>query len=136
FPELTDALLGVLYPHYLRPIPSMAIVQFLTDPANAQPGGQKVPRGTGLHTRKIDDLACQFRTCYEVDLWPVQVAEARLQTPPFPPGFKAPPQTAALLRLTLECQGELKFSELELETLRFHLYGDNQLIARLYELIF
>ena len=28
FPELTDALLGVLYPHYLAPIPSMAIVQF------------------------------------------------------------------------------------------------------------
>src|SRR5262249_62066774 len=28
FPELTDALLGVLYPHYLSPVPSMAIAQF------------------------------------------------------------------------------------------------------------
>ena len=28
FPELTDALLGVLYPHYLAPVPSMAIVVF------------------------------------------------------------------------------------------------------------
>ena len=28
FPELTDAILGVLYPHYLAPIPSMAIVRF------------------------------------------------------------------------------------------------------------
>src|SRR5882724_6683402 len=35
FPELTDALLGVLYPHYLAPIPSMAIVQFVVDPARA-----------------------------------------------------------------------------------------------------
>ena len=25
FPELTAAMLGVLYPHYLAPIPSMAI---------------------------------------------------------------------------------------------------------------
>ena len=36
FPELTDALLGVLYPHYLAPIPSMAIVQFELDPARSQ----------------------------------------------------------------------------------------------------
>src|SRR6201995_6015449 len=27
FPELTDALLGLLYPHYLAPVPSAAIVQ-------------------------------------------------------------------------------------------------------------
>ena len=27
FPEITDALLGVLYPHYLAPVPSAAIAQ-------------------------------------------------------------------------------------------------------------
>ena len=32
FPEITDALLGVLYPHYLAPLPSMSIVQFVLDP--------------------------------------------------------------------------------------------------------
>ena len=32
FPELTDALLGVLYPHYLAPVPSAAIVQFQPQP--------------------------------------------------------------------------------------------------------
>ncbi|MEI9984110.1 MAG: type VI secretion system baseplate subunit TssF [Aliidongia sp.] len=32
FPELTDALLGVLYPHYLAPVPSGAIVQFACQP--------------------------------------------------------------------------------------------------------
>ena len=31
FPELTDALLGVLYPHYQLPVPSMAIVQLELD---------------------------------------------------------------------------------------------------------
>src|SRR3954463_67505 len=29
FPELSDALLGTLYPHYLAPFPSCAIAQFL-----------------------------------------------------------------------------------------------------------
>src|SRR5947208_15252343 len=28
FPEITESLLDMLYPHYLRPIPSMAIAQF------------------------------------------------------------------------------------------------------------
>ena len=32
FPELSDAMLGVLYPHYLAPIPSMAIVQLQVKP--------------------------------------------------------------------------------------------------------
>src|ERR1700675_1435802 len=43
FPELTDALLGVLYPHYLAPLPSAAIVQVEPQPDLAQslraPGG-------------------------------------------------------------------------------------------------
>src|SRR5271165_4057041 len=33
FPELTDGLFSVLYPHYLAPIPSMTIVQFDVDAA-------------------------------------------------------------------------------------------------------
>ena len=33
FPEITDSLLGVLYPHYQAPVPSMAIVQFGIDRA-------------------------------------------------------------------------------------------------------
>src|SRR5580692_5808559 len=37
FPELTDALLGVLYPHYLAPVPSAAILQFQSDPDLALP---------------------------------------------------------------------------------------------------
>src|SRR3954454_18643156 len=40
FPELTEALLNTLYPHYLAPIPSMAIVQFELDASRARlPGG-------------------------------------------------------------------------------------------------
>src|SRR3954467_2209501 len=35
FPELTEALLAVLYPHYLAPVPSLAIVQFVADAERA-----------------------------------------------------------------------------------------------------
>src|SRR5450631_1935076 len=32
FPEISEALLGVLYPQLVRPIPSMSIVEFQPDP--------------------------------------------------------------------------------------------------------
>ena len=33
FPEISDALLDNLYPHYLRPLPSMAVVEFKPGPS-------------------------------------------------------------------------------------------------------
>ena len=38
FPELTDALLGLLYPHYLAPVPSCMVVQFDCQPDLMNPG--------------------------------------------------------------------------------------------------
>src|SRR5438128_2408182 len=37
FPEITEALLQVLYPHYLRPIPSMSIIQMEVDAEQVMP---------------------------------------------------------------------------------------------------
>jgi type VI secretion system protein ImpG len=136
FPEMTEALLNVLYPHYLAPIPSLAIVQFDLDHANAQPGGITIPRHSPLHTQKIGEVACRFRTCYPVELWPIEVTYARLQSAPFPPGLQPPAGTTAVLRLHLECQAGFHFADLNLEQLRIHLAGDTQLVPKLYELIF
>ena len=36
FPEITEALLSILYPHYLRPIPSMTVAEFHLDPRAGQ----------------------------------------------------------------------------------------------------
>src|ERR1700691_3201529 len=51
FPELTEALLGVLYPHYLAPVPSMSIVEFVLDPTRGPlPDGFHIKRGSRLQT--------------------------------------------------------------------------------------
>src|SRR5690348_7332154 len=47
FPQFTEAVLETVYPHYLAPTPSMAIVEFRPDPA--EPGlaaGVTLPRET------------------------------------------------------------------------------------------
>jgi type VI secretion system protein ImpG len=137
FPELTDALLGILYPHYLAPIPSMAMIQFDLDPGRAQlPNGFLIERGSRLHTQPVGDMPCKFRTGYPVTLWPLELASARMQPPPFPPPLKPPPKAVAALRLQLNCQADMQFPALSLDKLRFFLFGENLLIANLYEVIF
>jgi type VI secretion system protein ImpG len=136
FPELTDALLNVLYPHYLAPVPSMTMVQFDADPENPQPQAVTVPRHSRMHTQKIDGVACEFRTCYPVELWPVGLSGASITPLPLPFETQAPRDTAAALVLDFQCHGGLKLSDLPMDRLRFYLHGARELIADLYELIF
>jgi type VI secretion system protein ImpG len=137
FPELTDALLGVLYPHYLAPVPSMTIVQFELDAGRAQlPNGFLIPRHSLLNSPAVNGLACKFRTGYSATLWPIELTSAKFQPPPFPPGIKAPPKAVAALRLQLECQGEMSFADLGLDKLRFYLNGDEQVVPYLYDFLF
>ncbi|MER3417072.1 MAG: type VI secretion system baseplate subunit TssF [Gemmataceae bacterium] len=139
FPELTQNFLQVVYPHYLAPIPSMAIVQLVPDPIRVQlPGGIVVQAGSQLHTQPVGNpgLPCRFRTGYAVTLWPVVLTQARLQGPPFPSGLPVPPRTAGLVRLVLEARGGLHWFDLQIATLRVFLAGEPGVTAALYELLF
>src|SRR5579872_4258642 len=73
FPELTNSLLGLLYPHYLAPIPSMSIAQFLLDPGQGQlTSGFTIPRESRLIYREVRGVPCRFKTAYPVTLWPIE----------------------------------------------------------------
>ncbi len=50
--------------------------------------------------------------------------------------MQPPPRTPAALSLRLECLGGLNFADLSLDRLRFYLSGENNIIARLYGLLF
>ena len=136
FPEITDALLNVLYPHYLAPIPSLAMLELVPQPANVQATGLEVPRGSRLHTNKVGDVACQFRTCYPVTLWPLELVEAAPLEPPYPATVVPPAGAQSAIRLRLRCQADFKFDQLTLQSLRFHLNGDSRVAYALYELLF
>lgn len=137
FPELTDALLNVLYPHYLAPIPSMAMLQLDLDPVRAKPPeGLKIAAGSMFRTQRVGDIPCRYRTAYPVTLWAVTLPEAKLQAPPFPAGLAAPARAVAALRLRFETPADMPFAKQSLQRLRLYLHGDNALMAPLYELIF
>ena len=144
-PEITESFLGVLYPHYLAPIPSMSIVQFLLDAGQAKlQTGQTIARGSVLSSRPVDGIPCRFRTCYPLTIWPMEVAAA---------GFEAPAgagmqtqETRSVLRLVLRTTGGLPFTSLfekiseteerGFDRVRFYLQGEGQMVTLLYELLF
>ena len=82
FPEITEALLNIVYPHFVRPVPSMAIADFQVDIEHGKlTTGLKIERNTTLYSRPVGGAPCKFRTCYETTLWPVSVTAAEWKTP-------------------------------------------------------
>src|SRR5713101_556004 len=78
FPRFTQHLLETIYPGYLAPVPSMAMVQFQPDPSEGSlAAGVPVPRGSALRSMlgKGEITACEYRTAHEVTLWPVEIQE-------------------------------------------------------------
>jgi len=136
FPEITEALLNILYPHYMRPIPSMSIVEFQVDSEQVNPEtGFKIERGSGLNSRSVAGAPCKFRTCCDATFWPVGVASAEWTTADrLRPAIKAA-DTAGAIRLVLKCAGDIAFTKLAMPSLRFYLSGESHLTHALYELL-
>lgn len=139
FPELTEALLGLLYPHYLAPIPSCSIAQFQLDPTQGQlTDGFTIPRYSRLISREVQGVPCRFRTAYPVTLWPLELSSV-YQTAPFGSTVKLPAglsNVEAMIRLELTLSGSMPWSALNLDHLRVFLRGDEKTTHQLYELLF
>ena len=76
FPEFVQELANLLFPHYLRPIPSCTLVSFA--PKGVQMEPINVPAGSKLDSVPVDGTPCRFRTCADVLVQPVTLASTRL----------------------------------------------------------
>ncbi|MFL6259200.1 MAG: type VI secretion system baseplate subunit TssF [Thermoanaerobaculia bacterium] len=137
FPEIAVELLNILHPHYLNPVPSMAVATFEIDPKRGKlTSGHVIPKHTPLFTQAAEGEAlCRFRTCYPVTLWPLAVAEAAFENPARFPFLDAVPDAVSVLRLRIESRAG-SLAELGLDRLRFYLNGDRMVVDTLYETLF
>jgi type VI secretion system protein ImpG len=135
FPELTDALLGVLYPHYLAPIPSAAVVQLQPQRDLALPA--RLPAGIALETEPVKGETCRFRTAWPLTLWPIEIESVRLAGLPLAaPANPLAAGAVAVLRISLKCSApDLSFTGLGVDRLRFFLRGAANVALPLYELL-
>ncbi|MBX3618833.1 MAG: type VI secretion system baseplate subunit TssF [Rhizobacter sp.] len=126
FPLVTESLLDVLYPHYLRPFPSCSIAQFdLGTSAGQLSAPVSIARGTQLHSRPVRGVVCKFRTVYEVTVAPLKIGAATFRNAVMAPeGTRLPPGATSVLSLQLELQSpRMSLAEMG-RTLRVYLDGD------------
>jgi len=129
YSRFTESFLDTLFPHYLRPFPSCAIVQARL-PAEAKPG-QVIPRGTELHATPVGGVSCRFRTCYDIRHFPVRLPEVRF-TPALavPPSVRVPRGCGASLDIVIEAADQQAgFSALMDTALRVYLDGEASVVA-------
>lgn len=131
FPEITESLFNIIYPHYNNPIPSLTIVRFEPIMQNISEAGYLIERGTKLYSRPVNGTPCQFRTCQPVNIWPVEVAAAGFKDPKV---LKKGAQQA--IHLQLRTANKIPFSALGWQNLRFFLHGQHEQVFNLYELLF
>ncbi len=120
-PELTHAFVNLLWPHYMRPMPAMTVIQF--EPAMTMQDVQVIASGAEIESKPIDGTRCRFRTTTEVRLYPFSIASIDLGVPL---------RTAAQLKLGFTVSEKASVADLELTSLRLHLHGEAATANDLY----
>jgi type VI secretion system protein ImpG len=133
FPDITTALLGVLYPQLTQPLPPMAIACFDVSPTiKGLTEGFPIRRKTPLFAQDTSGMTCRFRTCYDTMLWPVSVVHAALDQAEYHDlGFGG-----TVLSIRLRAREDLLRNQAFLPSLRFFLDGPPELTGALYEILF
>ncbi len=124
-PELTANMMALLWPHYLRPVPSMSVLELLPD-VEGMRSPLVVEAGAEFASVPVDGTRCRYRSCWPVTLRPWTLRQARLET--------AAAQPVRLV-LRLQAAAKAKLEDLDLGSVRFHLAGDPAAAFALYLLL-
>ncbi|MDC8756678.1 type VI secretion system baseplate subunit TssF [Janthinobacterium fluminis] len=132
YPQLTEALLETLYPHYLRAFPSCAIARF--DGAAAGERAATIPRATVMKSAKVRNVKCTFKSIYEVSIAPLSIAEARFHPHiAAPPSMPLPAGVSASLRIAVQAGSAEQAGP---RRLRVFIDGDPSFCAALRDALF
>lgn len=139
FPRFSQHLLEMVYPDFLAPMPSMAVVQLQPDPdEGALADGFVVERGSTLRSLagRSETTNCEYRTAHDVTLWPVELAEVEYLAGAgafLSEQVRDASRVKAAIRLRLRTTAGLTFDQLALDTLPVYLRGNDELPMHLYE---
>lgn len=141
YPVFTQHLLEMLYPHYLAPVPSMAVVQMQADTSESSLAtGYTIVRDTALRSLvSMDDrTACEYRTAHDVVLWPLELCEAKYFESPAAmsaAGIVVPSgqPVRAGLRIRFAITGGMQTHMLTLDHLPIFITGVDEVSKHLYE---
>ncbi|EKO3792074.1 type VI secretion system baseplate subunit TssF [Vibrio metschnikovii] len=119
FPELTHSIINMLWPNYLRPVPSMSIVSFTPQSISEK---QTIARGTQLDSKPVFETKCHFRTCRDVEIYPLECMGVTAHHT----------REATVIEVSLNMIDEVSVGDAHLDDLRFYLGGDKYSSQMLY----
>ncbi|MBB3321047.1 type VI secretion system VasI/ImpG family protein [Atlantibacter sp. RC6] len=123
-PELTEGLVSMLWPHYLRTIPSLCVVA-LTPNLHAMKMAEVVPAGLEVYSRPTGpkNTVCRYRTTQDVMLNPLSVSDITMTTEP---------DGRSLLRMRLACSSQADWSSADLSRLTLYLGAEAPVSTQLH----
>ncbi len=115
-PEYTESLFQLLYPHFLKPVPALTIMEFQAEPGIVQET-TTLERGLEVRSDPVgkENVRCRFTTTQSVDLQPLRIEQVALN-------YSADNTSSARLRFVLNRGATL--NQLDLRRLRLHLHAD------------
>lgn len=124
-PELTEGLVSLLWPHYLRTIPSLSIVEF-TPEWRGMKERMAVNKGFEVLSRPIGERAtrCRYTTTQDIELLPLSLSRAVLDTEP---------DGRSVVRLRFNCGELADWSKINLSHLPLYFDADAPLACALHE---
>ncbi|MFM0649859.1 type VI secretion system baseplate subunit TssF [Paraburkholderia bryophila] len=132
YPELTEALLEIVHPHYLRAIPSCAIARFEPRSIVGQLTKSVVmPRGTSLNARIAP---IRFTSVYDVTVTPLQIHSARYTPATLAPSAAGLPADATgIVSISLTSAAGQFTTAIPDGPVRIHLAGERPLVASMLD---
>lgn len=124
FPEIVHGLVQLIFPHYLRPIPSTTIIKFTPKPSLMET--INVPAGAQLASIPVSGTQCTFSTTYDVELHPLEIVHVDLAEGA---------GSSGTVTIELELKG-IPLDEWDVSSLRFHLTGDSSGASIRYKFLF
>ena len=137
YPQFTERLLDVLFPHYGRPFPSCAVVR-IDSAASGSVTPQTLsmtPRGTDMESAAVQGVPCRFKTTYDVQLSPIAITAAAFH--PLiraPAGVHLPLSACASISIEIESAAALALPGLDM--LRVFIDGEPSFCSVLRDTLF
>ena len=127
FPELTEGLINLLWPHFHHAIPSLAIIECRPRKGHLQET-RTLPRGSELLSNPVgsDAVVCKFMTTSDILLNPVSLLTL---------DKKVDSRGNASLAFNFEIENGVKWQSLSLSPLRMYLHAELPTALALHELL-
>lgn len=124
-PELTEGLVSLLWPHYLRTIPSLSIVE-LAPQVQEMKHSDIIGAGFEVLSQPIGPkrTRCRYTTTQDLTLRPLALDSVRLEYEP---------DGRSLLRLRFTCGAMSDWSQIDLSRLPLYLNADAPMACALHQ---